>query len=273
MAATGGVSKPNNPVEFWANEGQWPHEYFDPDMEHLIARKRSPSLRRKRSNSATSTTPSDQRPREEKSAPYRDPRYKILLATKGSFMDKSDIGITESSKETYSALLSAEQTMPAESLFQDHLFEQTCRSVEDRNEARVLRDITPLVVPSAEILAMHGSTGLKCLIESANEGWNNSVPLTSTRPQPDYSVGFRREAFTKDQLTKLSPFLGEFLSGDLSFFMGTYYMYFPFLSCEVKCGTAALDVADRQNAHTMTIATRGVTELFWAVNRESEVYR
>jgi hypothetical protein len=42
--------------------------------------------------------------------------------------------------------------------------------------------------------------------------------------------------------------------------MATYYMYFPFLACEVKCGAAALDVADRQNAHSMTLAARGIVE-------------
>ncbi|CAG9946055.1 unnamed protein product [Clonostachys rosea f. rosea IK726] len=176
--------EPITPIEFWARQGQCPQEYFKFDMEHLLARKKSlSSLGRKRSNSTTSTTPSDQKPREEKSAPYRDPRYKTLLATKGSFMDKSDLA-----KKTSFTLLSAEQATPNESVFRDDLFEQTCRSVEDRNEARVLRDITPLVVPSAEILAIYGSTSLKCLIESVNEGWNNSIPLTGTRPQPDYSA-------------------------------------------------------------------------------------
>ncbi|KAI3318575.1 hypothetical protein HD806DRAFT_313865 [Xylariaceae sp. AK1471] len=265
---------PNYPIDFWTREGYWPREYLEVDMEHALARKRSlSSLRRKRSDSATSTTPSDQKPREEKSAQYRDPRYKTLLATKGSFMDKSDLGITEASKKTYYALLSAEQGIPNESLFRDDLFEHTCRGVEDRNEARILRDITPLIVPSAEILTLYGSAGLKCLIESTNEGWNNSIPLTGTRPQPDYSVGFRREAFTEDQLAKLSPFIGDFIAGDLSFFMATYYMYFPFLACEVKCGAAALDIADRQNAHSMTLAVRGIVELFCLVNRENEVHR
>ncbi|CAH0014442.1 unnamed protein product [Clonostachys rhizophaga] len=79
--------EPTNPIEFWAREGQWPQEYPELDMEHLLARKKSlSSLGRKRSNSTTSTTPSDQKPREEKSVPYRDPRYKALLATKDSFM-------------------------------------------------------------------------------------------------------------------------------------------------------------------------------------------
>lgn len=59
--------------------------------------------------------------------------------------------------------------------------------------------------------------------------------------------------------------------GDQSFFMATFYMYFPFLTCEVKCGAAALDIADRQNTHSMTVAVRAVTELFRAVKREDEV--
>ncbi|KAG8407779.1 hypothetical protein J3459_018372 [Metarhizium acridum] len=266
--------EPFNPIEFWAREGKWPREYFESKMEHLLARKKSlPSLSRKRSNSATSTTPSDQKPREEKSAPYRDPRYKTLLASKGSFMDKSNLGITKESKNKYFELLSTKQTALNDSLFLDSLFEETCRSVEDRNEARVMRDLTPLIVPSAEILRIRGAKQLNILIESVNEGWNNSIPLTGTRPQPDYSLGFKREAFSDDQLAKLSPFIGDFITGDQSFFMATYYMYFPFLTCEVKCGAAALDVADRQNAHIMTLAVRGVTELYRAVKREDEVNR
>ncbi|RKU40529.1 hypothetical protein DL546_000368 [Coniochaeta pulveracea] len=245
-------------------------------MDHLLARKKSPSgLSRKRSNSATSTTsttPSDQKPREEKSAPYRDPRYKTLLETKGSFMDKSDLGIADQSKVLCHKLLDTAQGEPPNSLFRSDIFDSTCRRVGDRNEARVIRDITPWIVPSAEILCTYGASHLRHLIESVNEGWNNSVPLTGTRPQPDYSVGFRRNAFTEDQLTKLSPFIGDFIAGDQSFFMATYYMYFPFLTCEVKCA-GALDVADRQNAHSMTLAVRAIVELFRVLKREDEVNR
>ncbi|KAH8907664.1 hypothetical protein BR93DRAFT_878487, partial [Coniochaeta sp. PMI_546] len=267
------------PIVFWTREHKWPPEYSQPSlMEHLLARRRSSSrLGRKRSEAGSSvssfTTPSDQKPREEKSAPYRDPRYKTLLATKGSFMDKSDLGITQASKALCHDLLVEKQIVPQDSLFRDDIFDSTCRKVEDRNEARVIRDITPLIVPSAEILATHGATKLDCLIESVNEGWNNSIPLTGSRPQPDYSVGFKREAFTEDQLSKLSPFIGDWISGDLSFFMATYLMYFPFLTCEVKCGTAALDTADRQNAHSMTLGARAVVELFRLVKREKELHR
>ncbi|KAL2044544.1 hypothetical protein ABVK25_012397 [Lepraria finkii] len=55
--------------------------------------------------------------------------------------------------------------------------------------------------------------------------------------------------------------------------MVIYYLYFPFLACEVKCGAAALDVADRQNANSMTLAVRAVVELFRLVKREKELDR
>ncbi|KAI0425654.1 hypothetical protein F5Y09DRAFT_334779 [Xylaria sp. FL1042] len=207
------------------------------------------------------TQPSPQQPREAKSAPYQDPRYKLLLSTKGSFMEESDLGITDKSKGTYLKLLDAKQTVSSESLFRDDVFKRTCRNIQDRNEARVIRDISLLIVPSAEILATYGAEHLNILIDSTNEGWNNSIPLTGTRPQPDYS------------LDKLAPFIGDFISGDQSFFMATYYMYFPFLTCEVKCGAAALDIADRQNAHSMTLAARAIVELFRLVGREMEVHR
>ena len=188
-------------------------------------------------------------------------------------MDESDIGIIEQSKTTYLDLLASDQTVPKDSLFRDDLFKQTCRRVEDKNEARVIRDLTPLIAPSAESLWIYGAKHLEIAIESVNEGWNNSVPLTLPRPQPDFSVGFKREAFSNEQLAKLSPFIGDFIAGDKSLFMATYYMYFPFLTCEVKCGAAALDVADRQNAHSMTLAVRAIAELFRAVKRESEFHR
>ncbi|KXL43489.1 hypothetical protein M433DRAFT_69849 [Acidomyces richmondensis BFW] len=245
-------------------------------MSHLLARQKSTtSLRRKRSDSdsgaPSSTTPSDQKAREEKSSPYNDARYEALLAAKGIFMDVSDLGVDDKSKTLIRELLEKAQPVPKDSLFREDLFNSTFRKIRNRNKTRVIRDISQLIVPSAEIFATYGAAALDCLIESTNEGWNNSIPVTKTRPQPDYAVGFRREAFTEAQLQKLQPFVGDL--NDNSFFMGTWYMYFPFFSSEVKCGAAALDVADRQNAHSMTLAVRGVVELFRLVKREKELHR
>lgn len=268
----------NYPVESWLAEKPWSKEYFQPTtMNHLQPRPKTPSLKRRSSNSesvtASSQTPSDQKPREEKSQPYQSNRYEILLQTKGSFMKKSKQGITEKSKEMCRDLLHEEQCVPGHSLFNNDTFEEACRKLQGKNEARVVQDIARLIVPSAENFATLGAEELEILVESVNEGWNNSVPLTATRPQPDYAVGFNREAFTKDRLERLAPFIGDFLFGDQSYFMATYYMYFPFFTSEVKCGAAALDIADRQNAHSMTLAVRAIVELFRLVKCEKDVDR
>ena len=188
-----------NPIRYWSRHGRWPEEYFEqddqtreflfrdleaeswfekywwPNMSHLLARKRSyTSLARKRSDSSSvtpsSTTPSDEKPREAKSAPYARPSYATILATKGSFMDESEGGITDKSKRNYYGLLKDKAEIPENSLFRDDTFKTTCRKLQDRNEARVIQDITRLIVPSAETLATYGAPQISFLIEGVNEG-------------------------------------------------------------------------------------------------------
>ena len=67
------------------------------------------SRKRSEADSASSATPSDQRLRKGKSAPYCDPRYKMLLETKGSFIAKSKLGIANENKSLCQALLEKEQ--------------------------------------------------------------------------------------------------------------------------------------------------------------------
>jgi len=312
--AASDIGKDSTPIKFWTWTGKWKREYFEqdsqvredferdkspeefeqrdwlqehfskepfrpmhgfPHIHHLFARKKSSaSLRRKNSESSLQT-PSDQLPREEKSTPYRTPKYETVLGTKGSFLDKSDLGITNASKSLSEKLLRLKQTFPEDSLFRDDLFDKTCRKIRSRNEAMVVRDIALLIVPSAQTLSTYGATHLEHLMESVNEGWNSAIPVYGPRPQPDYSVGFGRSAFTETQLQRLEPFVGDIIygSGFTSYFMGTWQMFFPFLTGEVKCGAEALNIADRQNAHSMTIAVRAVIELFRYVKREKELHR
>ena len=297
-AASSTSEKNVDPLEYWTRTKRWPKEYFKQDsqvredferdswleeqmeqssipvvqyveingMRYPRPIKKVPSLRRKQSDTGL-TGSSDQK----KSAQYRNTRYNTLLAAKGSFMGKSDIGITDASKSLCRRLLESEQDVPKDSLFRDDLFDRICREIEDRNEAMIIQDITRLIVPSAENLAIYGARHLDHLIENVKEGWTGSIPVEGPRPQPDYSVGFRRSAFTDEQLNRLDPVIGSVF--DTSFFVATYRMYFPFLTCEVKCGAAALDIADRQNAHSMTLAVRGVVELYRAVKREKELHR
>ena len=116
-------------------------------MNHLLVRKKSSSSFHGKQSEAgsaapSSTTPSDQKLREAKSALYQSPQNRILLKIKGSFMRKSDLGITDTSKTVYWSLLKAEQIVPEDSLFQDDLFDEMCKMIQDRNEAKVIQDIT-----------------------------------------------------------------------------------------------------------------------------------
>lgn len=144
-------------------------------------------------------------------------------------------------------------------------FKTICQMVENQNEAMVFRDITPLLVPSVQHLQLvYNVQNLKYLSESVAQVWNGSCPIFfGLPPQPDYSVGFAASAFTAEQLAKFEPFSN-------SPFVATRQMYFPFLTCEV---CSDLDIADRQNAHSMTLAVRGIVELYRLAGRERELDR
>lgn len=109
------------------------------------------------------------------------------------------------------------------------------RKIEDRNEARVIQVISRLIVPSAETLATYGATHLDHLIEGVNEGWTGSIAVEGfPRPQPDYSIGFRRSAFTNEQLNKLDPLIGSVYDGGRLFKL--------WVVCPLKPGSAAMEL-------------------------------
>lgn len=112
-------------------------------MNHLLVRKKSSSSLREKKSEASSATPSDQKPREVKSTPFTRPGYEIVLLTKGSFMGPFELGITDESEGLCETLLTAEQLIPQDTLFRDDLFVKTCARVKSRNEAMVIRDISP----------------------------------------------------------------------------------------------------------------------------------
>ena len=248
------------------------------DLAHpLLAKKKSATSLRWQALEANTGTPTQET--EDKSAGYQDSSYEQFLKEHGSYLREFHQGIEEDSKNECQNLLNTEQAVPKDSdtLFRDDVFQATCEKLRGRNEARVISDIARLIVPSAETLATYGATHLEHLVVGLGERWNESIPLTPTArcPQPDLSVGFTRDAFTPDQLKRLEPFTGNiFASTKLaSLLLATWRMYFPFFTCEVKCGLGGLDIADRQNANSMTLSMKGLVELFRFVKRENEVHR
>ncbi len=123
----------------------------------------------------------------------------------------------------------------------------------------MIQDIGRLIIPAPEELFRRGPKHLKHLIETVDESWIKSIPLVKgPRPQPDFAVGLKSSAFTSDQLKKLQPSIGDWQT--TSRLVATDEMYFPLLTAEVKCGNEALNIADRQNAHSAAVAANAVVK-------------
>ena len=159
-------------------------------------------------------------------------------------MDESVLDITDESKNLCQRLLDSEAATPTGSLFRDDIFRKTCRKIQNSNEAKVKQDIARLIVPSVDALATYGAKNLDHFVESVQTRWSNAIPFHGPRPLPDYSVGFGKSAFTDEQPNRLKPLVGEIAGSHSSYFMATWWMYFHFLACEVKCGIMTLDVGD-----------------------------
>ncbi|KGQ00663.1 hypothetical protein PAAG_12673 [Paracoccidioides lutzii Pb01] len=260
-------------IEHWVSNYEWPKSPLEVDnMEAFFERQKTPSLRRTKSD-ASLNGPSETSSREAKSRPYTDKNYEVFLESKGIFLDDHKDGITSDSKNSCRNLLEKDSETPSGTRFDDGVFELTCQRIRKKNETGVIRVIAELIVPSAEGAIDHGCVSFQHLEDQQlpTPHLPQSRQFRLSRPQPDYAVGFPRQSFSEARLEKLTPFVGEI--GDMSFFMSTAYMYFPFMTVEVKCGKAALDIADRQNAHSMTLSVRGVVKLFRAVKREMELHR
>ncbi|KAJ8061533.1 hypothetical protein OCU04_009346 [Sclerotinia nivalis] len=216
----------------------------------------------------------------QKNAPYIHPTFELQMKGFGSFMDKSHEGITAESKKLCDTLQDAPQLPPEHTLFSDdELLEKTLSRMRGANKPKVVRDIVQLIVPSAEILATRGAKHLEILRETTNACWVNSHAFiypsdlrSGLRPQPDFGLGFKRGAFSREQLQRLQIFIGDPLT-DISWIAPTYDMYFPFLSSEVQSGSDDLNIADLQNAYTQFIALGGLYKFFSLVGRENELHR
>ena len=239
--------------------------------------KMSQSLTRKRSTQSLSKSESDISGvslRSGKNPAVKSRRYEQLLAIAHIYMGQPEphMTVTKADKDLCRMLLDKEQPVPKDSLFNDDLFAGTLEDIENRNEARVIQDISRLIAPAPEELARRGAIDLKHLIETVNEGWIKSIPLINgPRPQPDFAVGLKPSAFTADQLTRLQPSIGDW--EDTSRLAAIDEMYFPFLTSEVKCGNEALRIADRQNAHNAAVAANAVVELYRAVSRQDKIHQ
>jgi len=79
-------------------------------------------------------------------------RYHTLLETKGSYMTSAPPGgLVTASKAICQSPLDMPQPVPADTLFRDDIFKAAGQKLDFKSEVRIIRDITPLIVPSAPL--------------------------------------------------------------------------------------------------------------------------
>ncbi|KAF2137380.1 uncharacterized protein K452DRAFT_329262 [Aplosporella prunicola CBS 121167] len=181
----------------------------------------------------------------------------------GSSLYEDREGIGRESQEWCQKLLQSPQGIPNDTVLSDgDRIRHTLGYLQYGNENRIIRTIGQYIVPLEE--AQYQAPWSDYLIGKTDQRWSDCIPVVSKRPQPDCSVGFKRQAFTRGQfqalqLQKESPF------------RVTNNMFFPFLTCEVKSANTAFEDADRQNANNMTVAVAALVELYRRAGRESEI--
>ncbi|KAI4091146.1 MAG: hypothetical protein LQ344_004259 [Seirophora lacunosa] len=257
--ATAKAEEPYNPIAHWVIEGVWPDNFHEKgiQMSEPIAKKRSLPQSVSYSQSVKDGT---------NPKPYT-PAYQQLLTSANIFMDvnASPPSITAESRRLCDDYLDGNYDLPANPLYHDVEFGKLLARLSDRNEARVVRDLTPMIMPSVEHLHILGDEALSDLTEELNTEWIKCNTLAGPRPKPDCAAGLKPSAFTEEELMKLKVYTAPARAT-----LFTENMYFPFLMCEAKSGDTALARADRQNMHSCSVAVNALVQLFRAVPAVAE---
>lgn len=225
----------NDPVAHWVLTEHWPKAFGEVD------------LRMNQGNSSK---------RESSSVHYADRLER--LAENGIYMRASAL-MERSSKDLCHKFLAGDRTPSRFPCYPPEQIFNVIDRIYSLNEARVQRDVTPWVVPSAENLYFSGETIPDYIGEEIQAEWTGCATMGSTRPKPTYTAGLLRSAFTEEEIKKLQNY-----ASFERLFSFTPNLCFPFLMCEAKAGVKGTDEADLQNLHSASIAVRAIIELYKA---------
>lgn len=261
-----------SPIEKWLSRLPQSTDFEPFENADILDEMSQPPAKRSRSAGSLDEQSRDgsesEMSRDKKYSVYKDVNYPVVLETKGSFMRPSKAGIIDEDQALCDKLFTTSQPIPNDTLFDEH-FRVFHSNLLGRSEARICTDLHPRVMPSVGNLYICGSNNeFEGLIEGHNDPWVKSIPFYGPRPQPDHTYGFKWFNFSEQQRRKLNiePTIK-------SYYAAREDIYFPFLTGEVKCGKHGLELADRPNTHSMTIALRGFVDIYRRLNRSAEVHR
>jgi len=221
------------------------------------------SHKRRRSHTPSYTS----RMRDGSAPPAHTADYEEELQRYGIMFDdlNSKDLVTAESKSMCDDLLRVGGLSPAYHTCPEETYIKLFQRASKRNEERVRRDLTPHIVPSAELLyVINGETALENVREEMSVDWTKCGLLGGTQPRPDYAYGLSSAAFTDEERAKLENYTN--INNPTKV---TGAMYFPFLLCEAKCGRKNINDADRQNVHSASIAVHAIVQLYRAAGDDS----
>ncbi|KEF50788.1 uncharacterized protein A1O9_13162, partial [Exophiala aquamarina CBS 119918] len=195
------------------------------------------------------------------------PAFETVIAEHGLHMEvlKGRRLVSEGSKTLCQQLLQAQHERPAYSSYPLAEFLSVQDRVRTRNESKIFRDLTPLLVPSPELLFVSGHQALEHVRDEISVEWSKGKTMGGPRPKPDCAIGMASSAFTDEESAKLKNYASYERPT-----LFTDHLYFPFLLCETKCGNEGLDRADRQNMHSGSIAVDAIVQLYRAIGSGRE---
>ena len=240
-------SPTTSPLVHWVHTARWPKNFANmPPSSNASPRKR-PASASYAQNARAGSVPKP-----------HSLTYENYLAAHGVFLDEVEgrKQVREESRLMCKAMLAATYPDPPSPAFPLSDFLAVRERVRTRNEARIYRDITPLLVPSPELLYFAGHKELEHVAEEIDAEWTMCDTLGGPRPKPAMAVGLASSAFSQEDLAKLWYHTGP--DRATSF---TDNIWFPFLLCETKCAAGSLSQAECQNMHSSSMAVRAIIEL------------
>lgn len=249
----------STPVEHWARFGEWPRDFQNMPQTGSVSPKKRPQ-----SSSYSQRTKNGEVPEAY------SPEYEQELKKNGIIMGdlEGSSRVTEDSKTMCIQMLQKTHQSPQHGAFPQSLFLAVRERARMRNEARICRDITPLLVPSPELLWICGDEKLEHVFEEINKEWTKCTPLAGPIPKPDLAVGLAPSAFNEREMAKLKNHTT--VERATAF---TSNLYFPFLLCEVKSAEKGLGCAVRQNMHSGSMAVKAIVQLCRALEKEDELMK
>lgn len=202
---------------------------------------------------------------DAKSNFYGSPAFPTLLEQHGIYMRDSASGLDNDELEFCRELLSTSAPHPPDSMLDEAVFLSFSELTHNKSEQWLVKNMHSHLFPAPELLALRGHDEFKGLglIEGCDDIWLRAIfPSYGKCPQPDSTIAFKWENFSREELRKLGITIGL-----PSKYMARDDMFFPFITREAKCDKQPLEIADRQNVYSMSVALEGVIDLFRRAGR------